>query len=77
MIETAMVTLDATTASIVSTATTTWAALVASIGTIPAILLTGVVIIGAYVSLKWLWRTGCNMWKNRKNCEVNQRIVNG
>lgn len=74
MIETAMVTLDATTASIVSTATTTWAALVASVGTVPAILLTGLTIIGTYVTVKWLWYTARNMWRNR-NSGVNQRIV--
>lgn len=65
MLESATAYVSSTTSAIAGSLTTLWSTSVATIGTIPSVLLAAAVVVGAVVCVKWLWTKAKAAWKNR------------
>ena len=71
MLESASMTVSSTVSSIAGALSGLWASMTATVGVIPAVVLTGAAAVGLYVGVKWLWRKAKTAWNNQ-GAQVNQ-----
>ena len=76
MLESASMTVSNTVASMAGTLSGLWTAVSATVGVVPAAILTVASVVGLYVGISWLWKKAKNAWNNRGVKVVQTPVVN-